>query len=122
MASYDREKWCHYWTEFFYCHSGTRVGYDYNGSVVYWFTDADNKEAVELMSTIWTLKEKGVRYTYQSKIRTFFWVDEKFAQTNRKKILDWADRHGCNVPSKKFMWIECPDDKTVTLFHLTWGG
>lgn len=120
LSGYHREEWITHWRGFIASYFNVHVLYDYMNSVVYWYIDP-NSEVGELMSTIWEIKKQGVRYTFSPKIRTFFWVDTDFAEKNRKQILAWAEKHKCNVPSKRYMWIECPDDKTVTLFHLTWS-
>jgi hypothetical protein len=74
------------------------------------------------MTTIWDLKNEGCRTSYQSTIRTFFWVDEDFYRQNRGEILLWADRYRCKVPSPKYGWIEMPDDRIEMLFRLQWAG
>ena len=73
------------------------------------------------MTTIWTLKEKGVRFTYSPTVRTFFWVDEKFYADNKQEILEWADRYKCNVPSLMYGWVEVPDDSIALLFRMRWS-
>jgi len=73
------------------------------------------------MTTIWTLKAQGVRFTYQSTVKTFFWVDEEFYENNKQEILEWTERYHCNVPSKRYGWVEVPDDNVALLFRLRWS-
>lgn len=74
------------------------------------------------MNTIWTLKDEGYRTSYQKYIQTFFWIDEKFYEDNRKEIIEWANAHGCKIPNKRYGWIEMPNHKIELLFRLVWAG
>jgi len=99
---------------------GVSPVYDWNGSKVLWaFHD---EELGEKMSTIWTLKDAGYRTSYQSAAKTFFWVDTKFYDENRREILEWAELNGCRVTSRAYGWIEMPDKNTELMFRLVWAG
>jgi hypothetical protein len=74
------------------------------------------------LATIWTLQEQGYRTSYQSRARTFFWVDDKFYKENRLAILAWAEQYKCKVSGREYGWIEMPDDRVEFLFRLTWAG
>lgn len=74
------------------------------------------------MTTIWSLKDAGYRTSYQSKVRTFFWVDDKYYKENRKAIIQWGERYRCKMPSKEHGWIEIPDKRVEMLFRLQWAG
>jgi len=71
--------------------------------------------------SLWTLKEQGVRFTYQPSVKTFFWVDEKFYAANKEEILEWAERYNCEVPSKTYGWVEVPDENVALLFRMMWS-
>lgn len=117
---YLRELWIRRWRETIQHFFGVNPVYDWNGTKVLWaFHDEDLGEK---MSTIWSLKDAGFRTSYQSKIKTFFWVDDKYYKENRKAIIQWSERYGCNMPSKEHGWIEMPNDRVETLFRLQWAG
>jgi len=63
--------------------------------------------------------ENRVNYVYQPHIKTFFWTGNFYRQ-HQKEIVQWCKQYGCNMPSKDHGWVECPDDKTVTMFVLRW--
>ena len=73
------------------------------------------------MSTIWTLREQGVRFSYSPAVRTFFWVDDKFYNDHKNEILIWANLYKCQVPAEQYGWIECPDDEVALMFRLRWS-
>ena len=119
-TGYQRELWCSYWCKFVKYFFNTDINYDYNYSKVYWIIC--DEELRKTMTTIWTLEEQGYRTSYQSVVRTFFWVDEKFYKQNRREIIQWGERYGCNMPSKEYGWIQIPDDRIEMLFRLRWAG
>lgn len=74
------------------------------------------------MTDIRTLVNEGYYTSYQSAIRTFFWVDRDYYRQNCREIVQWSERYGCKMPSHKFGWIEMPDDRVEMLFRLRWAG
>lgn len=120
QTSYLRDRWCSYWREFVKYFFNTDVIYDYNGSKVYWIIH--DRELHKTMTTIWTLENEGYRTSYGGIVRTFFWVDRDYYRQNRKEIVQWGERYGCNIPSKEHGWIEIPDERVETLFRLRWAG
>lgn len=117
---YLRELWIRRWRETIEYFFGVSPVYDWNGSKVIWaFHD---EELGAKMSTIWSLKDAGYRTSYQPKVKTFFWVDDKFYKQNRREIIQWSERYGCKMPSKEYGWIEMPNDRVETLFRLQWAG
>ncbi len=120
VNGYKRELWCTYWRRFMRHFFDIDPPYDYNCSKVFWvIKDADMRET---MTTVWSLEKEGYRTSYQSKVRTFFWVDSKFYKENRREILQWAERFNCKVPSREHGWIEMPDDRVEFLFRIAWAG
>lgn len=117
---YQRDLWIRRWRETLEYFFGVKPIYDFNGSKIHWaFHD---EELGAEMSDIWTLKAKGYRTSYQSKKRTFFWIDNEFYDENRKDILKWAELNGCKVVSRVYGWIEMPDKNTELMFRLIWAG
>lgn len=119
-TSYDREQWCIHWRRFMVHFFNSDTRYDYNGSTVYWIFQ--DKRLAETMTTIWSLKDAGYRTSYQSKVRTFFWIDSEYYRQHRREIIQWGDRYECKMPSKEHGWIEMPNDRIETLFRLQWAG
>ena len=73
------------------------------------------------MSTLWTLREKGVRWTYSPHVRTFFWVEENFFENNHKELEEFCVDTGSDFQYAKSGWMQCADDLAVTLFMLRWS-
>lgn len=119
-SGYPRDLFIRYWNDFIKYFFNEELPYDYNGSKILWCI-TDNKLR-ENMTTVWSLKDQQYRTSYQSKIQTFFWIDEKFYQENRHEILKWAEKYNCKVPSKEYGWIEMPNNRVETLFRLIWAG
>jgi hypothetical protein len=120
QTGYSRERWCSYWQKFMKHFFDADISYDYNGSVVYWIIH--DRELNKTMTTIWTLVEQGYKTSYSPTVKTFFWVDDKYYNENKKEILAWSERYGCTVPSEKHGWIQVPDDRVELLFRLQWAG
>jgi hypothetical protein len=120
QTGYLRERWCSYWRQFVKHFFDTDINYAFSGSKVYWIIP--DRELNKTMTDIWSLEREGYRTSYQSKIRTFFWVDSEFYRQNRKEIIQWGERYGCKMPSHEYGWIEMPDDKIEMLFRLRWAG
>lgn len=119
-TSYDRELWCWHQRQFVKHFFNSDPSYDYNGSKVHWYFH--NKELADTMTTIWSLEEQGYRTSYQSAVRTFFWVDDQYYKKNRKDILAWARLYNCKVPVPEYGWIEVPNDRIEMLFRIVWAG
>lgn len=120
VSGYQRELWIRRWRETIEYFYNAKPVYDWNGPVVYWaFHD---EELGKTMTDIWSLEQEDYRTSYQSKIKTFFWVDSDFYKQNRRAILEFAERHNCKVPSKEYGWIEMPNDRVETLFRIQWAG
>lgn len=117
---YQRELWIRRWRETMQHFFGATPVCDWNGKTVMWgFLD---EELGAKMATTWTLEAKGYRTSYQSKVKTFFWVDLDFYKQNRRAILEFAERYGCKVPNREYGWIEMPNDRVEMLFRLQWAG
>lgn len=119
-TGYTRDQFIRYWNDFIKYFFNEKLPYAYVDSRILWCITDDKLR--ENMTTVWSLKDQRYRTSYQSKIRTFFWVDEKFYKTNRHEILKWAETYNCKVPSKEHGWIEMPNDRVETLFRLIWAG
>jgi hypothetical protein len=117
---YDRENWCRRWRQFMRHFFNIDPSYDYNGSKVHWYFQ--DKKLADTMTTIWTLEEQGYRTSYQSAVRTFFWVDRDYYRQNCREIIQWGERYGCKMPNHEFGWIQMPDDRIEMLFRLRWAG
>lgn len=120
FKGYRRELWCARWESFIQHFFNTTVSYDYNGSKIYWVIH--DKELNETMTTIWSLKDEGYRTSYQSKSRTFFWVDSDYYRQNSGEIIKWADRYRCIMRSREHGWIEMPNERVEMLFRIQWTG
>jgi hypothetical protein len=120
QTGYNREQWCRRWQLMMKHFFNADISYDYNGRIVSWIIE--DQKLRETMTTIWSLKEKGYRCSYQPHIRTFFWVDSDFYRQNKHEILQWAERYNCKVPSREHGWIEMPNERVELLFRLTWAG
>ena len=66
------------------------------------------------------------RWRYSEKVRTFFWLRDDYLDLrmssklqNDAELIAWCEQHDCNMQDD---WIECPDDRTATLFMLKWCG
>jgi hypothetical protein len=119
QTGYNREQWCKHWKRTIKHFFDAEITYDYNGSKVAWIIH--DRELHKTMSTVWSLKDKGCRTSYQSHIKTFFWVDTKFYRDNKHEILEWAERYNCKVDSKEYGWIKMPNENVETLFRLKWA-
>jgi hypothetical protein len=120
FEGYRRELWCARWKSFIQHFYKTNVPYDYNGSKIYWVVL--DEELGKTMTTIWSLEAEGYRTSYQSKSRTFFWVDSNYYRQNSREIIQWAERYRCKMPSCEYGWIEMPNERVETLFRLQWAG
>lgn len=120
QTGYNREQWCRRWQLMMRHFFNADVRYDYNGRIVHWIFH--DELLGKTMSTIWSLKDEGYRSSYQSHIKTFFWIDSNFYRQNKHDILEWAERYGCKVPSREHGWIEMPNERVETLFRLRWAG
>ena len=120
QTGYLRERWCSYWRDFVKHFFNTDINYDYNGSKVHWIIH--DRELHKTMTTIWSLKDEGYRTSYSGKVRTFFWVDDKYYRQNHREIIQWGERYGCKIPSKEHGWIEMPNEKVELLFRMAWAG
>lgn len=120
QTGYHRELWCSHWRQFMRYFFNVDPTYDYYGSKVCWITH--DRELHKTMTTIWTLKTEGYRTSYQSNVRTFFWVDENYYKEHRKEIIQWGERYGCKTASREHGWIEVPNERVELLFRMTWAG
>ena len=73
------------------------------------------------MSTLWTLREQGVRWTYSPHVKTFFWVEENFYNKYHKELLEFCIDNGSDFTYAEKGWMQCSDDAAVTQFMLRWS-
>ena len=59
----------------------------------------------------------------QPHIRTFFWERDSYSRMIKRmleeddELVKWCHTYRCKIQDT---WIECPDDKTMTLFMMKW--
>jgi hypothetical protein len=59
---------------------------------------------------------------YQEKIKTLFWKNLQFYNTNKSEIINFCTSISCTVESEIFGWIVCPSDNHAFMLMLKYGN
>lgn len=74
------------------------------------------------MSTLWTLREQGVRWTYAPHVKIFFFVEKDFYKNYKDDLQQFCvDTDSDFTYAERGGWIQCSSDEAVLLFMLKWS-